>query len=465
MPNQSKNIITENSEKKDNTDPLLKNYLKISFIAIILPLLFLSTTGFFFFQKLNSAYAYVIDDIISNIVPVTRIKDKIQLSIIPFNRYLNNFELDEKELFLKYSQEIKLSLTNTIKLGNEENSLANDLYRTAYLSWRKVHHIGLKIIAEISTNNKFSPRHLLHNFYQNVITTTLILDQLHLNMQERTKLNFHKVKQLESNLFISLSIILLFVYLIALGGIIYLNRSILTPLNQLKEWISRHSETSKIKPLELHSYREFEHIAKNYIKFAQTIREKNLFMEDLTQKDNLTKLNNKRYFIKRLVDEHHRHELYRTSYCLMLIDVDHLGSVNQSYGDAVCELTLIHIARLLEKAIHPTDFLARYESDRFIIILPEVELHGSNMTAERIINSISETVFNINEFKFGITVSIGFSFAQEELSLSDVLKCVDYSLQQAKLSGRNQVQHCESISKLPFKFKAKYLLDKDFNIT
>ncbi len=464
MLKQSEKVTSNNSQNQNRTAPLLKNHLKISFIAVVLPLIFLSISGFFFFQKLSNAFDIAIDDIASNIVPITQIKDKVQLSIIAFNRYLENFEPDEKNQFIKYSDEIKLFLTDTIKLGNEDNSLTNDLCRTAYLSWRKANRISLKIMAEIESNTPSIPYQLLHSFYQNIIATTLILDQLHLNMQDRTKINFHKTKQLKYQLFLFLGLFLILAYLTALISIIYLNKSILKPINLLEKWVSKRSETSKLKPLELNSYSEFERIAENYMKLSKIIRDKDLFLEDITQKDSLTKLYNKRYFIKRLVDEHHRHQRYHTNYCLMMIDVDHLGSVNRSYGEAVCELTLIQITQLLKETIRPTDFLAHYESDRFIIILPEVELHGSNMTAERIINSVSETVFNINEFKFGITVSAGFSFAHEELSLSDVLQCVDYSLQQAKLFGRNQAQYCESTKELPFKFKSKYLIDKDFNI-
>ncbi len=82
----------------------------------------------------------------------------------------------------------------------------------------------------------------------------------------------------------------------------------------------------------------------------------------LPQKDDLTQLNNKRSLITRLTDEHSRHQRYNTRYSLMLIDVDHLGSItiSQNYGAHICDLTLIQIARLLEHAIRPTDFLARY---------------------------------------------------------------------------------------------------------
>ncbi|MCU7835912.1 MAG: GGDEF domain-containing protein [gamma proteobacterium symbiont of Taylorina sp.] len=465
MLNQSKNLSAGGTDNKKTTSPLLKSYLKINIAAIILPLLFLGLVGFFFFQKLSHAFDYAIDDIVSDIVPIIELKDKIQLSIIPFNQYLDSFEADDKEKFLQSSNEIKQSLIDTISLGHKDDSLANDLYRSAYLSWRNVHRIAIIIFNDTNSVKHLIPHYSLYDFYQSVIETTLILDQLHLKMQDRSKINFHKAKEVKSELFLLIIYIVLFVYIITLSSILYLNRSILKPVTILEKWAENRSGSIKVKPLTLQSYKEFEFIAATYNKLSQIIKDKETFLEQLTQKDNLTKLYNKRYFIKRLVDEHHRHQRYNTHYCLMLIDVDHIGAVSRNYGDAVGELTLIQIARLLEEAIRPTDFLAHYESDRFIIILPEVEIHGANMTAERIINSISETVFNINEFKFGITVSVGFSFAQEDLNLSGVLQCVDYSLQQAKLSGRNQFQYCESDNNLPFKFKSKYLKDSDFNIS
>jgi len=464
MLKQSKKLIADNTSGKETASPLLQNYLKINIAALVLPLIFISLIGFFLFQKLSHAFDDTINNIVSDIAPIIELKEKIQLSAISFNHYLDSFEADEKEKFMQFSNEIKQSLINTINLGDEDNSLANDIYRTAYLSWRNVHRIAIKIFNHSMTEKVIVPHYLLYDYYQSLTETTLTLDQLHLKIQDRSKINFHKVKALKTKLFLLISFVVFFVYFVTLSSILYISRSILRPIKILEKWADNHSGSSKNLPLKIQSYKEFESIAATYNNLSQIIKDKELFLEQLTQKDNLTKLYNKRYFINRLIDEHHRHQRYNTHYCLMLIDVDHLSAVSRNYGDAVGERTLIQIARLLEEVIRPTDFLAHYESDRFIIILPEVEIHGANMTAERIVNSISETVFNINEVKFGITVSVGFSFAQGDLSLSGVLQCVDFSLQQAKLSGRNQVQYCESNKNLPFKFKAKYLKDTDFNL-
>lgn len=465
MPDSSNKLATGTATIKNMSAPSLKNRLKLSIFLIVFPLFLLASIGFLFFQKSTNAFNVAIEEVVSDVIPVTELKDKIQQTVIPFNHYLENQELDDKEEFLKLSNEIKQSLVNPIKLHQQNHSLANDIYRSAYLSWRNAHRVAVKLFKDKADRNGRISHELLRGFYQYVIETTLALDKLHLAMQDRVKIRFQKAKALKLDALLLISFVFLLVYISTLGTIIILNRSIVNPINQLENWASNFSRNTELSPLALNSYREFEYIATTYNKLAEMLHEDQLVLEQLSQKDELTQLYNRRYFIHRLVDEHNRHQRYSTRYSLMLIDVDHLSSVSQNYGEQVCDLTLVQISKMLEDAIRPTDFLARYGSDEFIIILPEVEVHGANITAERIRNSISEYVFKINEFKFGITVSIGYSLVQENQSLSDVLRCVDYSVQQAKLAGRNQVQYCDPASIKPYNFEPKYLIDKDFNLS
>ena len=462
MPDSSSKLATTSADIKSMSAPSLKNRLKFSIIVIILPLFLLGGIGFYFFQKSTQAFNLAIEEVVSEVIPVTELKDKIQQTVHPFNLYLNNLELDDKQEFLKLSNEIKQSLVKPITPEQQNFSLADDIYRTAYLSWRNAHRIAIKIFKERNSIDTHVPHHLLQSFYQNVIETTLALDKLHLAMQDRVKIRFKKAKELKIEALLLISFVFLLVYLSTLATIIFLNRSILNPITQLEKWAAQFSRSNELKPLDLQSYREFEAIGETYSKLAQMLRDDQAIIEELSQKDDLTQLNNKRCFIERLTNEHHRHQRYNTRYSLMLIDVDHMGSVGQNYGEHVCDLTLIQISKILEESIRPTDFLARYNSDEFIIILPEVEVHGANITAERIRNNISEYVFKINEYKFGITVSIGLSTALENRTLSEVLQCVDLAVQKAKLTGRNQVQYCDSVAMKSSAFKSKYLNKKDF---
>lgn len=467
MPDSSSKLAITTASKKKISAPSLKNRLKFSIIVIILPLFILGGIGFFFFQKSTQAFNLAIEEVVSEVVPVTELKDKIQKTVLPFNRYLTHQELDDKEEFLRLSSEIKQSLVNPITLEQQTHSLANDIYHTAYLNWRNAHRTAIKIFKEQNPQDPpgdHIPHHLLQSFYQYVIETTLALDKLHLAMQNKIKIRFKKAKELKIEALLLISFVFLLVYISTLATIIFLNRSILSPISKLDQWAANFSRNNEVKALKLDSYREFESIGTTYNMLAQMLRDDQAIMEEIAQKDDLTQLNNKRRLIERLKDEHNRHQRYNTRYSLMLIDVDHLGSVGQNYGEHVCDLTLIQISKMLEKAIRPTDFLARFDSDEFIIILPEVEVHGANITAERIRNTISEYVFKINGYKFGITVSIGFSTAQENRTLYEVLQCVDFAVQQAKLTGRNQVQYCDPATKRSPAFKPKHLNKKDFNL-
>lgn len=462
MPSTPIKQASISASTKNMSAPSLKNRLKISILVIILPFFLLAGIGFFFFQKSTNAFNIAIEGIVIDVIPVTELKDKIQQTVIPFNHFLDNHQLDNKTRFLQLSNEIKKALVNPIRFEQENHSLANDIYRSAYLNWRNAHRVANKIFNDIENKKPYISQQLLQDFYQYIIETTLALDKLHLAMQDRAKLRFQKAKDLKLDTLILISFVFLLVYITALGTIIFLNRSIMNPIEKLERWALHFSRNKTNNPsLQLHSYREFEFIATTYAKLFKMLQDDQAVLEQLSQKDELTQLNNRRSFLNHLKTEHIRHQRYNTQYSLIYIDVDHMSAVNQNYGEHVCDLTLIQISKMLEDAIRPTDFLSRYNSDEFIIILPEVDEHGANITAERIRNSISEYVFKINEFKFGVTVSIGLSSIQENQSLSMNLKYIDCALQQAKIAGKNQVRNCNIEQFDPLKFHLKYFKKSD----
>ncbi len=465
MAETNQQLATGFASIKNMAAPSLKNRLRLSIIAILLPLFLFAGAGFFFFQKSTSLFYLAIEGIVSDVIPVTELKDKIQQTVIPFNHYIKNQKLDDKTKFLQLSNEIKAALVDPIKLEQQNHSLANDIYRSAYLNWRNAHRIANQIFLEIDQRETHLSHELLQDFYQYVIETTLSLDKLHLAMQNRVEIRFQKAKALKFDVQFLIGFVFLLVYLISLGLILLLNRSIIRPIEQLEKWAHDFSRVDKVPELKIKSYRELEFIATTYNKLSRLLHDDQAILKQLSLKDELTQLNNRRSFMSHLRDEHNRHQRYNTRYSLMLIDVDHMSSVSQNYGEQVCDLTLIQVSKMLEDAIRPTDFLARYGSDEFIILLPEVEAHGANNTAERIRNSIAEYVFKVNEFKFGITVSIGISLTQENHSLLEVLNCVDFALQQSKLAGRNQVQFCDSEKLSTDKFKEKYLKEADLKLT
>jgi len=452
--------------KKTNSSVSLKGRLKISIILITLPLFLLAGIGLFFFQKSTNAFNVAIEGIVKDAVPVTELKDKIQQTVVPFNHFINRYQLDDKTKFLQLSSDIKKTLANSIKFEQKNHSLTNDIYRSAYLKWRNAERIAHKIFDEVDRKKTYISYYLLQDFYQYVIETTLALDKLHLAMQDRVNIRFQKAKELRINTLILSSFIFLLIYIITIISTLVLHRSIIKPITILELWANNFSRSKNYQRLDLKSYKEFEFIASTYNKLCQMLSDDQAVLEQINQKDELTQLNNRHAFWESLKTEHIRHQCYNRPYTIMLINIDHISSINENYSRHIGDLSLIQISKILEESIHNTDILSRYDGDSFVIILPEIDKHEANITAEQILVSISEHVFKINEFKFGITVSIGLSFVQGTQSLHKNLECVDFSLQQAKLSGRNQIHFytLEQVQVHTHNFKLKYFKESDLKL-
>jgi len=264
MPAITTKTSTIAASIKNMSAPSLKNRLKISILIIILPLFLLTAIGFFFFQKSTNAFNLAIEDIVTDVIPITKLKDKIQQSVIPFNKFLKNGQLDDKNNFLQLSIDIKKALADPVKLNQQHHSLADDIYRSAYLNWRNATRIANKIFRDIDSHVPHISHRYLQDFYQFVIETTLALDKLHLAMQDRVQVRYQKAKSLKFDVLILISCVFLLVYVTTLGTIIFLNRSIMAPINKLENWIHNFSRTKDNPPLELHTYREFEFIADAY---------------------------------------------------------------------------------------------------------------------------------------------------------------------------------------------------------
>jgi diguanylate cyclase (GGDEF)-like protein len=157
--------------------------------------------------------------------------------------------------------------------------------------------------------------------------------------------------------------------------------------------------------------------------------------------DGLTRIHNRRAFDERLVDEMRRHQRYRQPMCLLMLDLDHFKTVNDTYGHLAGDQVLREVGRLLSETLRSTDFTARYGGEEFVVILPQTSEEQARMLAERLRGLIAATPFRHNGQPFSITVSIGVAFLMPGALArrKTLLEKADQALYQAKHLGRNQV--------------------------
>ncbi len=162
--------------------------------------------------------------------------------------------------------------------------------------------------------------------------------------------------------------------------------------------------------------------------------------KELAITDGLTKLYNKRYFLEIFEKEFERAKRFKLDLCIILMDIDHFKSVNDTYGHLQGDSVLKEVAAIVRKSIRKIDFPARYGGEEFIIIAPNTKLDEMIEMAERIRKRTESHAFQSGKTPLKITLSLGVAGFHGELGDPFALiKMADDALYLAKDSGRNQV--------------------------
>jgi diguanylate cyclase (GGDEF)-like protein len=163
-------------------------------------------------------------------------------------------------------------------------------------------------------------------------------------------------------------------------------------------------------------------------------------IERMATTDGLTGLTNHRQFQQIFAAVAARAERYGRPVSLILTDIDHFKSVNDTYGHPVGDKVLRRVADVLRRSARRTDVVARYGGEEFAVLMEETGRSGAVQIAERIRLAVEDEVFHCENGTFGCTLSLGIAtFPQDAANKARLTECADQALYQAKRSGRNRV--------------------------
>jgi diguanylate cyclase (GGDEF)-like protein len=169
-------------------------------------------------------------------------------------------------------------------------------------------------------------------------------------------------------------------------------------------------------------------------------------LENLATEDGLTGIANRRHFDERLVEEWRR--AYRDGTCLslLMIDIDHFKSFNDTYGHPAGDKCLRSIAMVLAAEAHrTTDLAARYGGEEFVMLLPNTDAAGCARIGERIRDALREAgVPHANNRPVGrVTASYGGTTcrpgAERSTGHASLVEAADRALYAAKDGGRDRL--------------------------
>ncbi|QKT02836.1 diguanylate cyclase [Ectothiorhodospiraceae bacterium 2226] len=179
------------------------------------------------------------------------------------------------------------------------------------------------------------------------------------------------------------------------------------------------------------------------ISLTRELEHANHVLKQLSMQDGLTGLANHRYFEGALAREWARCDRERRPLSLLMTDIDHFSQHNDRHGHPAGDECLRQVAAALRASVcRPSDLLARYGGDAFAVLLPNTELAGARLVAERIRACVAKLRLEARDDALAhVTVSVGVAtmVPDGDNDMHMLIEVADEALYQAKAAGRNRV--------------------------
>lgn len=165
-------------------------------------------------------------------------------------------------------------------------------------------------------------------------------------------------------------------------------------------------------------------------------------LEELAATDSLTGLANRRQLDQVLRREWARAQRTQRPIVVLMIDVDHFRGFNERHGHHGGDEALRQVARAIaDSLLRPTDLAARYGGEEFVAVLPDTDLAGALILAERVRQSVQDLPpYGRDERPVSVSIGIGVYEPGSSMGLGELMAKADEALYRAKGNGRNRVE-------------------------
>jgi diguanylate cyclase len=187
------------------------------------------------------------------------------------------------------------------------------------------------------------------------------------------------------------------------------------------------------------------HVEERTLELRQTMEQLasvNEELEQLSMVDPLTGLYNRRHLTSELHKEWKRAGREQVPLSIIMLDIDYFKRLNDTYGHMAGDRCLVELANLLQEEVHrPSDIVARFGGEEFIIVLPNTPLAGAEQLAERIRARAEAHCVETENHQLTFTLSLGTAsqIPAPSSDAEDLIRRSDNALYEGKEAGRNRV--------------------------
>lgn len=195
--------------------------------------------------------------------------------------------------------------------------------------------------------------------------------------------------------------------------------------------------TIKRQIAELNAHREM--LEQEVQERTKELEEANKKLDLISRTDELTGLPNRRDMLRTIDNEIQRVTRSKKPFCFIFIDIDHFKNVNDTYGHACGDEVLKHVSATIRNLLRKYDVLARYGGEEFLTLLPETDLEGAKIVAERFRKTIENTTVIFGKLSIKVTITLGVAQYDHALGADKSIQMADRALYEGKETGRNKV--------------------------
>jgi len=177
------------------------------------------------------------------------------------------------------------------------------------------------------------------------------------------------------------------------------------------------------------------------LRYALKLHETLTQLRQLAQRDELTKLYNRREFQRMLTEEWDRSVRFSRPFSLVMVDIDHFKRINDTHGHQTGDEVLRHVASLLSGQIRNVDRVARYGGEEFALIMIETDRRQAVEGIRRLGLLLAEAPCVVNDkLTVEVTLSAGVACSEGDAKdANELVAAADKALYAAKKGGRNRV--------------------------
>lgn len=185
------------------------------------------------------------------------------------------------------------------------------------------------------------------------------------------------------------------------------------------------------------------------MKLTETLQKKNEALHTLAITDELTGLYNRHFLEYRINEEMQRSDSTNEPLSIVILDLDYFKKINDKWGHPVGDEVLKLTGEITRHVIRKSDLLVRIGGEEFVVVLPNTNLNGALIVAEKIRKALCK---NCHPLTGTLTASFGVAERRKSESYYHWYKRADEALYRAKESGRNCVISSDDQSGLPVAF-------------